>query len=194
MPYERRTSEWSHSARPSAACTPSPWVKSCSANSPSLLQLLDQLGDLGPDGHALQRHDALAGVGRAEEVGQADAVVLRLPREGEPLELHVRVLRVVDDQLVPVGVAGEVADLGLRAAGSPARATCARAAARSPRTRAAPSPRPSRRARPSGACRARGGPGRGRRRRGPGRARARPRTAARGSAHPCAPTSAPSRP
>ena len=34
-PSSARTRACSHSARPSAACTPSPWTKSCSANSPS---------------------------------------------------------------------------------------------------------------------------------------------------------------
>ena len=46
------------------------------------LELRHQLGHLGADRHALERHDvALAGVERPEEVGQADAVVLGLARE-----------------------------------------------------------------------------------------------------------------
>ena len=75
------------------------------------LQPLDQLGHLGPDRDALQGDDvALAGVERAEEVGQADPVVLGLAREDEPLELALGILGVEDDQLVAVGVAGEVAE------------------------------------------------------------------------------------
>jgi hypothetical protein len=100
MPYERRTEAVREQLLGELAV---------------LLELLDQLGHLGADGHALQRdHVALAGVDGAEEVGEADAVVLRLPREHEPLELDIRVLRVVDDQLVAVRVAGEVADTRLR--------------------------------------------------------------------------------
>src|SRR6478735_2097576 len=36
MPRSSRTRECSHSARPSAVCTPRPWTNSCSANSPSV--------------------------------------------------------------------------------------------------------------------------------------------------------------
>ena len=50
------------------------------------------------------------GVERAVEVGQADPVVARLAREDEPLDLALGVLGVEDDQLVAVGVAGEVAE------------------------------------------------------------------------------------
>src|SRR5262249_4274739 len=73
------------------------------------LEPLDQLGDLGADRHALEGDDvAFAGVDRAEEVGEADAVVLGLAREDEPLELAVGVLGIEDDELVAVGIAGEV--------------------------------------------------------------------------------------
>ena len=101
--------ECSHSARPSADCTPRPWMKSCSANSPSALELVDQLGHLGADRDALEGDDvALARVERPVEVGEADPVVLRLAREDEALELALGVLGVEDDQLVAIGVAGEV--------------------------------------------------------------------------------------
>ena len=68
------------------------------------LEARDQLGHLGADGDALEGHDvAFTGVERAEEVGQADTVVLGLAREGEALELALGVLRVEDDQLVALG-------------------------------------------------------------------------------------------
>ncbi len=81
-------------------------------------ELLDQLGHLGADCHALEGDDvALAGteiVQRPEEVGEADPVVLWLAREDQPLQLTLRILSVEDDQLVPVGGAGEVAEPGSR--------------------------------------------------------------------------------
>ena len=52
-----------------------------------LLERLDPLRHLRADGDALERDDvALAGVDRLVEVGQADAVVLGLAREGEALD------------------------------------------------------------------------------------------------------------
>ena len=55
------------------------------------LEARHQLGDLVAGGHRLQRDDVeLVAVPRAEEVGQADAVVLRLAREDEALELRRR--------------------------------------------------------------------------------------------------------
>ena len=68
------------------------------------LQPADQLGHLGPDGHGLQRHHVdLAAVQRPVEVGQADAVVLGLAREDEPLELALAGrLGIPHDQLVAV--------------------------------------------------------------------------------------------
>ncbi len=75
-----------------------------------LLERLDPLRDLRADGDALERNDvALAGVDRAVEVGKADAVVLGLAREGEPLDLRVVILRVEDHEVVAVRVAREVA-------------------------------------------------------------------------------------
>ena len=52
----------------------------------------------------------LAGVLRAEEVGQRDAVVGGLARGGEALEHGLAVLGVEHDDLVALGVAGEVAE------------------------------------------------------------------------------------
>jgi len=59
-------------------------------------------------------HVTLPRVERAEEVGEADAVVSRLPREHQPLQLAPRVVGVVDDQLVAVGGRREVAEAGAR--------------------------------------------------------------------------------
>ena len=116
------------------------------------LELRHELGDLVAGRDRLQRDDVeLAALLRAEEVRQADAVVLGLAREDEPLEHRLAVLGVEDDDLVALAVAGEVAEHARAGAGSPARATCAPGAAGSPRRRASPTPRPSRRARPSGA-------------------------------------------
>ena len=47
-------------------------------------------------------------------LGLADAVVLGLAREAQPVDLLVVVLGVEDHQLVAVGVAREVAELGAR--------------------------------------------------------------------------------
>ena len=53
-----------------------------------LLELGQQLGDLVARGDRLDRDDVcLAGVERAVEVGQADAVVLGLAGEYQPLQL-----------------------------------------------------------------------------------------------------------
>ena len=55
-------------------------------------------------------HVALAGVERAEEVGEADAVVLGLAGEDKALQLALGLGGVEDDQLVAVSIAGEVAE------------------------------------------------------------------------------------
>ena len=111
MPRSLRTRQCSHSARPSAVCTPRPWTKSCSANSPSCLELGHQLGDLVADGDGLERDDVeLAAVLRAVEVGQAEAVALGLARAREALEHGLAVLGVEHDDVVALGVAGEVAE------------------------------------------------------------------------------------
>src|SRR4051794_32185604 len=128
MPRSRRTSACSHSAMPSAVCTPRPWVKSCSANSPSASSFAMSSVTASPAVTAaarslpmgrvpraprrdrLQRDDVeLAGLLRAEEVGQADAVVLGLAREDEPLEHRLAVVGVEHDDLVALAVAREVA-------------------------------------------------------------------------------------
>ncbi len=100
-----------------------------------LFELVHQVGDLGADGHALERDHVTHAVAteRPVEVGQADPVVLRLPGEDEPVDLLVRVFRIEDDQFVAVGVAGEVDRASPSGGGSPARPTCAPAADGSPR-------------------------------------------------------------
>src|SRR5215217_9686951 len=76
------------------------------------LELGDPLGHLVADGHRLECDDVtLPGVERAVKVAQADAVVLRLAREDEPLDLAVVVLGVEDHELVAVRIAREVAEL-----------------------------------------------------------------------------------
>src|SRR3954469_15093178 len=101
---------------PSAICTPRPCTKSCSENSPSCSSFAISSVTCSPAVTAWRAVTArsprarLPRLDRLEEVGQADAVVLGLAREDEPLELAVRLLRVVDDQLVPGGVAGEEAE------------------------------------------------------------------------------------
>src|SRR3954454_1213412 len=75
------------------------------------LELRHQLRDLVAGGDRLQRDDVeLAAVLRAEEVGQADAVVLGLAREDEALEHGRAVLGIEYDDLVALAVAGEVAE------------------------------------------------------------------------------------
>ncbi len=71
-----------------------------------------ELGDLVADRDRLERTDVeLVGSQRAEEIGQADAVVAGLAGEDEPLELaFARRLWVPDDELVAVGVAVEIAE------------------------------------------------------------------------------------
>ncbi len=91
-------------------------MKSCSANSPSLLELRHQLRDLVAGRDGLQRDDVeLAGLLRAEEVGHADPVALGLARGDQPLEHRLAVLGVEHDDLVALGVAGEVAEQRARA-------------------------------------------------------------------------------
>ena len=81
-----------------------------------LFELVHHVGHLGADGHALEGDHVTHAVitERPVEVGQADAVVLRLPREDQAVDLLVLILGVEDDQLVAVGVAGEVTEHGLR--------------------------------------------------------------------------------
>ena len=116
------------------------------------LELGHQLGDLVADGDGLQRDDVeLAGVLRAVEVGQAEAVALGLARAGEALEHRLAVLGVEHDDVVALGVAGEVAEQRARVQVVGARPTCAPGAGGSPPRAACATPRPSRRARPSAA-------------------------------------------
>ena len=96
-----------------------------------------QLGDLGAGRDRGDGDDVeLAAVLRAVEVGQADAVVPRLARAGEAGQHRLAVLGIEHDDVVALRVAREVAEQRARAAGSPARATCARAAAGSRRAAA----------------------------------------------------------
>ena len=72
---------------PSAVCTPSPWVKSCSANSPRCSRSAIRSVTCGAGRDGLDGDDVvLGGLLRAVEVGDADAVVGRLAREHERLE------------------------------------------------------------------------------------------------------------
>ena len=115
MPRSRRASACSHSARPSAVCTPSPCVNSCSANSPS------------------RSSCAISSVTSAPTVTPWSATTSRSPESSgrkksarqmrscwgwrgkhEALELALGVLGIEDHQLVAVGRRREVAELGAR--------------------------------------------------------------------------------
>ena len=72
------------------------------------LEPADQLGHLIADGDPLQGdHVALAAVDRAVEVGEADAVVPRLAREDEALELAVVILGIEDTSSLPSALQGK---------------------------------------------------------------------------------------
>ena len=102
----------SHSAMPSAVWTPMPCMKSCSANSPSFSSLAISSVTSSPAVTAWNATTSSSPLSFGpEEVGEADAVVAGLARGDEALEHRLAVLGVEDDDLVALGVAGEVADL-----------------------------------------------------------------------------------
>ena len=77
-------------------------------------ELLAELRRAGAHRHHGHRdHVALLRLDRAEEVGDAQRLLVELPREGDPQRLAL-VVGVVDDQVVVVGLAGEVAVDDLR--------------------------------------------------------------------------------
>src|SRR4051794_31929475 len=95
---------------PSAVWTPMPWVKSCSANSPSCSSLAMTSVTSLPAVTAWSATTSSSDPLGAEEVGQRDPVALGLARRVEPLELGLAVLGVEHDDLVALRVAGEVAE------------------------------------------------------------------------------------
>ena len=108
-----RTFACSHSAMPSAVCTPSPCTNSCSANSPSASSLAISSVTSSPAVTAwIATTSGSPGLERAVEVGQADAVVLAAGagRPGARARGRRGRLGIPDDQLVAVGVAREVAE------------------------------------------------------------------------------------
>ena len=100
---------------PSAVCTPRPWTNSCSANSPSFSSCAISSVTSSP---AVTTWSATTSFSpeleRAVEVGEADAVVARLAREDEAVDLALVVLGVEDHDLVAVGGGREVAELRAR--------------------------------------------------------------------------------
>ena len=83
------------------------------------LQRRHQLGHLVAGGDSLERDDVDLGADRTVEVRQADASVPGLTGEHQPLQLTrvggVEVLRIPDDQLVAIGIAGKIAQERTRA-------------------------------------------------------------------------------
>src|SRR3954452_12716587 len=79
------------------------------------LQALDHVCHLRPYRHTLQGDDIpFARIERTVEIGEADAIVTRLARESEALELLLGIVGIENHQLIAVGVAGEVAEPGSR--------------------------------------------------------------------------------